>query len=78
MMANFGILGEYKGSQAREVIMSREEYERACSESDQDQDEYEQPDEEIEIEDESEEPDDEQGNLNEGQRGYIAVNNELD
>ena len=30
MMAGAGILGEYKGSQAREVMMTLEEYERVC------------------------------------------------
>jgi len=30
MMAAVGVLGEYKGSQAREVIMTEEEYEQLC------------------------------------------------
>ncbi|MHC4705796.1 MAG: DNA translocase FtsK [Planctomycetota bacterium] len=29
-MAAIGVLGEYKGSQAREVIMTQEEYEQLC------------------------------------------------
>jgi hypothetical protein len=29
-MAAIGVLGEYKGSQAREVIMTLEEYEELC------------------------------------------------
>jgi len=33
MMAASGILGEYKGSQAREVLMTLEEYEKLCAES---------------------------------------------
>ena len=33
MMASVGILGEYKGSQAREVIMTLDEYEQMCKEA---------------------------------------------
>jgi S-DNA-T family DNA segregation ATPase FtsK/SpoIIIE len=36
MMAAAGILGEYKGSQAREVIMTREEWERVKGQMEQD------------------------------------------
>ncbi len=36
MMANAGILGEYKGSQAREVLMTLEEYEEIRSQMDAD------------------------------------------
>jgi len=35
MMAAHGILGEYKGSQAREVLMTLEEYERLRAEQQQ-------------------------------------------
>jgi S-DNA-T family DNA segregation ATPase FtsK/SpoIIIE len=31
MMAAAGVLGEYKGSQAREVLITLEEYERLCA-----------------------------------------------
>ena len=34
MMAAVGVLGEYKGSQAREVIMTEEEYEQLCEKMD--------------------------------------------
>ncbi len=36
MMAASGILGEYKGSQAREVMMTLDEYERICAQMDAD------------------------------------------
>ena len=36
MMAGAGILGEYKGSQAREVLMTLEEYEAVRNQMDED------------------------------------------
>jgi len=36
MMAGAGILGEYKGSQAREVLMTADEYEAICNQRDAD------------------------------------------
>jgi len=46
MMASMGVLGEYKGSQAREVIMTLEEYEQARQAEQTDQhdiEEYQKP-----------------------------------
>lgn len=51
MMASSGILGEYKGSQAREVMMTVEEWDNAMSEPD----EYEDYGEEDEYEEYTEE-----------------------
>ncbi len=70
MMASSGILGEYKGSQAREVIMTLDEYERVrelASRQSRGQMEAERGD--------SAEGKDlpEAALLNEGQRGYIAT-----
>ena len=73
MMAAAGILGEYKGSQAREVVMTMEEYEAmrkqqaietvASSEdlADQDEDDDEEYDEPIkEVDDDEDEQDEEE------------------
>ncbi len=49
MMASMGVLGEYKGSQAREVMMTLEEYEqmqqaeKKCREDEGDSDESRRP-----------------------------------
>jgi S-DNA-T family DNA segregation ATPase FtsK/SpoIIIE len=68
MMAGAGILGEYKGSQAREVMITLEEYERIR--------------EQMETETESEEPGSEgsaePAYITEGQRGYVSVDNDED
>ncbi len=67
MMAGAGILGEYKGSQAREVLMTTKEYERLR--------------EQMEAEAESsgeEEGLSEPSYVSEGQRGYAAVDNDAD
>jgi S-DNA-T family DNA segregation ATPase FtsK/SpoIIIE len=69
MMAGAGILGEYKGSQAREVLMTLKEYEKLR--------------ETMEAEAEegiSEEDDDSSGPnyISEGQRGYAAVDNDAE
>jgi S-DNA-T family DNA segregation ATPase FtsK/SpoIIIE len=65
MMAAAGILGEYKGSQAREVLMTLKEYERIR--------------EQMEV-DEAEEKRYEEapgtGYLSEGQKEYVAVDSE--
>jgi S-DNA-T family DNA segregation ATPase FtsK/SpoIIIE len=70
MMAGAGILGEYKGSQAREVLMTLKEYEKL----------REKMEAEAEAEDDSGE--DEESSrpsyVSEGQRGYVAVDNETD
>ncbi len=63
MMAASGILGEYKGSQAREVMMTLKEYNKICKQAGRDES-HEDLDEE-----ESSEP----AYVSEGQRGYVAV-----
>jgi S-DNA-T family DNA segregation ATPase FtsK/SpoIIIE len=86
MMAAAGILGEYKGSQAREVIITMEEYER-LRESVLNE---EKENEDSSAEDESSEP--AYGfdpsttlragklttSISEGQQGYVSVDNEED
>ncbi|MCJ7730644.1 MAG: DNA translocase FtsK, partial [Sedimentisphaerales bacterium] len=64
MMAAMGVLGEYKGSQAREVVMTAEEYERIRDEMQQ------QAEHETSTADEdSTQP----AYISEGQKGYVAV-----
>jgi S-DNA-T family DNA segregation ATPase FtsK/SpoIIIE len=70
MMAGAGILGEYKGSQAREVMMTLDEYENI-----REQMEAEEAMEEPEAESPtSQEP----AYVSEGQRGYISTDSEED
>jgi S-DNA-T family DNA segregation ATPase FtsK/SpoIIIE len=71
MMAASGILGEYKGSQAREVLMTLEEYERIRSQMDAEADGGYK---DLANEQRSSEP----TYISEGQRGYISVDNESD
>lgn len=70
MMAGAGILGEYKGSQAREVLMTLKEYEKL----------REKMEAEAEEEQESDEDGDSSGPnyVSEGQRGYVAVDNDAE
>ncbi len=68
MMASIGILGEYKGSQAREVLMTLDEYEQLCEQADAGQ----EPDK-VEEEDSQE-----HAYVSEGQRGYVSVDDEDD
>jgi len=71
MMAGAGILGEYKGSQAREVMMTLEEYERVCGQM--------QADAEAGYQDlaETEEPESsEPAYISEGQQGYVSTDSE--
>ncbi len=56
MMAAAGILGEYKGSQAREVIMTLKEYE-AMREKMEAEAEYKEPEEEDAAEEDRSEAD---------------------
>jgi S-DNA-T family DNA segregation ATPase FtsK/SpoIIIE len=71
MMAASGILGEYKGSQAREVMMTLEEYERIREQMEADAEEgYEDL---AETEDSSE-----PAYISEGQRGYVSTDNDED
>jgi S-DNA-T family DNA segregation ATPase FtsK/SpoIIIE len=70
MMAAGGILGEYKGSQAREVMMTLKEYEKIRQQMEQDaEDGY------ADLEEDDQ---DEHEYLSEGQRGYVSVDNETD
>jgi len=70
MMAASGILGEYKGSQAREVVITLEEYENIRSQM--------EADAEAGYEDMAEEDDDssEPAYVSEGQREYIAIDSD--
>ncbi len=69
MMAASGILGEYKGSQAREVMMTLEEYERIRDQMDSD---AEAGYEDLAETDESSEP----AYVSEGQREYLATDSD--
>jgi S-DNA-T family DNA segregation ATPase FtsK/SpoIIIE len=71
MMASIGILGEYKGSQAREVLMTLDEYEQLCQQVDAGQD----SDREQEYEQENSQ---EHAYVSEGQQGYVSVDDEDD
>jgi len=67
MMAAAGVLGEYKGSQAREVMMTLDEYERLR--------------EQMEAEEQGSDNDEdstEHAYVNEGQRGYVSTDSEDD
>ncbi len=71
MMAASGILGEYKGSQAREVMMTLKEYEKLCKQMEKDGKEgYKDL---AEVEDSSE-----PSYVSEGQRGYVSVDKQAD
>ncbi len=84
MMAGAGILGEYKGSQAREVIMTLEEYERIREQMERDADAvYEDADRDDASDTVYGEPVVQKGrkagdHISEGQRGYISVDSEQD
>jgi S-DNA-T family DNA segregation ATPase FtsK/SpoIIIE len=69
MMAASGILGEYKGSQAREVLMTVKEYEKIRKQMERDS--------EAGYEDLAEDSS-ELDYVSEGQRGYISVDKEAD
>jgi len=71
MMAASGILGEYKGSQAREVMMTVDEYERIRSQMDAD---AEAGYEDLAEPDESSEP----AYVSEGQQEYLATDSDDD
>ncbi len=67
MMANAGILGEYKGSQAREVLMTLEEYEAIRNQMDDDANAgY------ADLADEEEGEEHARAYASEGQQGYIS------
>ena len=69
LMAASGILGEYKGSQAREVIITLDEYERIRSQMDAD---TEAGYEDLAETDESSEP----AYVSEGQQEYLATDSD--
>jgi len=70
MMAGSGILGEYKGSQAREVVMTVEEWEAVRDSG------YDEEDEEVEEEAYEEEDSGEPAYVSEGQREYMATDSD--
>jgi S-DNA-T family DNA segregation ATPase FtsK/SpoIIIE len=72
MMASAGILGEYKGSQAREVMMTLKEYEdlRESLEANAAQSES------VPSDDDSSDDSGISAPVSEGQRGYVAVEDE--
>ena len=73
MMAAAGILGEYKGSQAREVVMTLKEYERIRQRMEADAEAgYEEGPHPAEDEEDSSEAD----YVSEGQRGYISIDSD--
>ncbi len=81
MMAAAGILGEYKGSQAREVIVTLEEYEQMRDQMQVDKKEGF----ECAADDEAPEPEEQKPGeepaavyVTEGQREYVAVDDEED
>jgi S-DNA-T family DNA segregation ATPase FtsK/SpoIIIE len=73
MMAGAGILGEYKGSQAREVLMTLKDYEKL-------RERMEAEAAEAEAAEDSGEGEDSSGPnyVSEGQRGYAAVDNDAE
>jgi len=71
MMAGAGILGEYKGSQAREVLMTLKEYEKLREQMEAEAEEECKDSAEEEV---LSEP----SYISEGQRGYVAVDKEAD
>ncbi|MDD5063548.1 MAG: DNA translocase FtsK 4TM domain-containing protein [Phycisphaerae bacterium] len=71
MMASAGILGEYKGSQAREVLMTLKDYERLREKMEAEAEEAEDSDDEDE---DSSGP----NYVSEGQRGYVAIDNDAE
>ena len=75
MMAASGVLGEYKGSQAREVLITLKEYKAIHSKMEADAKAgYKDLAEDEESEDQSSET----TYLNEGQKEYAAVDSEDD
>ncbi len=73
-MAASGILGEYKGSQAREVMMTVEEYEQLLEEMNNEAAGAYDDDDDDEMGDEASEP----AYVTEGQREYMALEDEED
>ncbi len=75
MMAASGILGEYKGSQAREVLMTLQEYERIRESAfgEETQESYEDTEEQSDSRQRRD-----SAYISEGQKGYVSVDNEQD
>ncbi len=69
-MANSGILGEYKGSQAREVLMTKDEWENLQKSM--------RADKAAGFTDMQDDEDEEEGVVSEGQREYMALEDEED
>ncbi len=69
MMAGSGVLGEYKGSQAREVMMTLKEYEKIREQMEADTEAGYK-----DLSEDSSEP----SYVSEGQRGYVAVDKQAD
>jgi S-DNA-T family DNA segregation ATPase FtsK/SpoIIIE len=82
MMAGAGILGEYKGSQAREVLMTLKEYEKLREKMEAEAEEDPASLKELRRAGRDSDKDEdlsEPSYISEGQRGYVAVdNNETD
>jgi len=76
MMAAAGILGEYKGSQAREVIMTIDEYERLRESALSEEKELEETSAEAGSSESAYGFDKLTTSISEGQQGYISVDNE--
>jgi S-DNA-T family DNA segregation ATPase FtsK/SpoIIIE len=76
MMAASGILGEYKGSQAREVMMTVDEYERLRESALQEEKESQEASAEADSSESAYGFDKLTTSINEGQQGYISVDNE--
>jgi len=72
MMAAMGVLGEYKGSQAREVTMTLEEYEEICNQAEQ----SEQEDQEEKYDEYKKDDDSEPAYITEGQKEYASTDDE--
>jgi len=70
MMAASGILGEYKGSQAREVMMTLDEYEAICKQM--------EADAASGYSDMAEPEPEESAYVSEGQREYMAIDNDIE
>lgn len=73
MMAASGILGEYKGSQAREVMMTLDEYERIREQMEADAEAGYQ-----DLADTDQPSSSEPAYVSEGQREYLATDSEDD
>jgi len=71
MMAASGILGEYKGSQAREVLMTLKEYEQVRSQMEREENEEDRADGKADSA-----ADKTETYVNEGQKEYVAVDGE--